>query len=303
MLRSTVYMLLVLTGCGGDADVIDTVVLDEACATDTYGYDTPSDDAIAALERTNCYRNLMGLEPASLEQRLDQAAQAHAEYMVNHGLNHWQDPSHQDYTGEWAWDRAEAAGYGCMNCSIGEVLAQGVSPDGAVDLWMNSVYHRVPFTQHGWTDAGFGSAGAFSAMTIVSPFPESEDRLVAYPVHGQLEVPTSFQSDSEWPDPAPGLSLVGYPVTVTVVSTTYAAASGVNPYDIELLEATFSGPDGDVDHLQLEPASDDSLYYTVCLLPTSALEAGETYEVEVRVAWAGDNEETATTVFTTAAEQ
>ena len=67
--------LLLLTGC----DVIDKLGLGAGpCNTVDYGYDTPSMDAEAALEQTNCYRNLMGLSRGRLHSRLDDAAQAHA---------------------------------------------------------------------------------------------------------------------------------------------------------------------------------------------------------------------------------
>jgi hypothetical protein len=291
---------LLLSACG-DADSVTWVLLDEACGTDAYGYDTPGEDAIAALERTNCYRNLMGLQAASLDARLDQAAQAHADYMQAAGtISHQEVQGSEGFTGEWAWDRAETAGYSCNGCSIGEVVAFGVGAAESVDLWVNSVYHRVPFTGHGWMAGGFGRDGLYTSMTIVSPFPESVDKAVIYPVNGQLEVPTSFDSDTEWPDPAPQHGLVGYPVTVTVSSTTYANLNGSNPFGIQLEDASFVGPDGqEVDHLVLEPDNDQSLHYTLSLLPVHPLEAGATYEVDVRVSWAGDQERSVSSVFTT----
>ena len=301
-MRLVIFMgSLCTSGCVRDSDLLDTVLLEEACGTDDYGYDSPSRDAIEALERTNCYRNLMALEPATLDERLDEAAQAHAEYMASYGLTHQEDASNEGFTGEWAWDRAETAGYSCMGCTIGEVAAEGADPAEAVDSWIDSVYHRVPFSQYGWNDAGFGRSGLFTSMTIVSPFPESVDAVTAYPVHGQLEVPVSFNSDYEWPDPDPDRGLVGYPITFTVASSSYDATSATNPFAIELLSASLTGPDGEVEHLVLEPAEDSSLHYAVCLLPTAPLDEDETYEAQVSLAWAGDQQRDVSAVFTTTA--
>ncbi len=292
---------LFLAACGGaDADMVDTVLLEEACGTEDYGYDSPSADAIEALERANCYRNLMALSQGMLDPSLDQAAQAHADYMaVNGVLTHQESASGEGYTGEWHWDRATAAGYGCSGCAIMEVVAHNLGPAAAVDTWVNSVYHRVPFTMPVWDDAGFGLSGAYSSMTMVAPYPASEERAVIYPVHGQLDVPTTFDSDSESPDPVPSKALVGVPITVTVASAT--ANSSSNPYSISLLSSSLTGPDGDVDTITLEPASDSSLVFMVAMVPSAPLAPDATYEAELEISWAGGSQQLLS-VFTTAAQ-
>jgi hypothetical protein len=304
-MRSLLLVLPLLSACAGDADSVPAVLLDDACGTDSYGYDSPSEDAIAAVERTNCYRNIMGLQAASLDPRLDTAAQAHADYMLaNNVLSHDEQQGASGFTGTWAWDRAAAAGYSCNGCSIGEVVAFGVGPAAAVDIWVDSVYHRVPFTSQSWLAGGFGRAGLYTGMTIVSSYPEVADKAVIYPVNGQIDVPTTFDSDTEWPDPAPGLGLVGYPVTVTVSSTSLAQGNPYNPFGIAVSDVSFLDPDGEpVDHLLLEPDTDNYLYFTVSLLPTSPLQADATYEVDLTITWAGDQQRLVSSVFTTAAAE
>ena len=130
-------------------------------------------------------------------------------------------------------------GVGRLPCGAGpvlvEVVAWGTTPTEAVDLWIGSVYHRIPFTMPYWIDAGFGQTGDFSSMSFVTPSP-TDHAAVVFPAHGQDEVPTSFDSDTEMPDPAPSHGVVGYPVTVTAVADS-VGSDWSNPYDVELVDA------------------------------------------------------------------
>ena len=84
---------------------------DAPCTSDV-GYDGATDDAVAALDRANCSRQVMGLKPGSLDPLLDDATQAHADYMATHGiLDHQEVDGNAGFTGVWVWDRLEAAGY------------------------------------------------------------------------------------------------------------------------------------------------------------------------------------------------
>ena len=68
--------------------------IDESCDTLDPGHSSATDDAIEAIDRTNCYRNLMGIERGMLDADLDDASQIHADYMDRHDtLTHWEDPS------------------------------------------------------------------------------------------------------------------------------------------------------------------------------------------------------------------
>jgi hypothetical protein len=137
-------------------------------------------------------------------------------------------------------------------------------------------------------------------MTFVTEYPALSRSAVLYPADGQADVPTTFDSDSEWPDPAPDQRLVGPPVTLTV-GDVQAASNGENPYGLELVSASLTGPDGDVDFLTLTPENDSWLQTTVALVPTAPLAADADYDVEITVSWGG-SEETVAGRFSTALE-
>lgn len=293
--------LAMLIACDGDKSEATPLSVDDACPeVDDYGDDDASDDAKAAFDRSACYRELLGLNLGELDARLNASAQAHADYMKSKNtLDHQEsDSGNANYTGEWVWDRAEAAGYAfTAGMAMAETLSYGTEPADSVDGWMNSVYHRIPFTMSEWTAVGYGQTGMYSAMTFVTPYPDPQDIAVIYPIDGQIDVPAIFNSDEEWPDPAPDTSMVGPPITVTVGSTS-GTSSYTNPYDLQLDGASLEGPDGEIALIELVPDEDPYLGYAVALVPEEPLEYGATYTAEVSVSWSG-GEETLTATFTT----
>lgn len=295
---SLIFALLALVGCGG-RDKATPVSVDDSCRTLDYGYDNPSEDARAGLDRTNCYRVLMGLSRPELEPSLDLASQHHAEYMAaNDLITHEESRSDEGYTGQWVWDRAEQAGYDWPNNTLmSEVVSFGYGPGAAVDGWMNSVYHRIPFSTPDIVNVGFGQDDRYSAMAFVTEFQSDEPKAVLYPVDGQFDVPARFNSDEEVPDPAPDASYVGPPITVTV-SAGSAPGTDSNPYVLVLRDAKLTGPDGEVELIELTPDNDPYMYYAIALIPAEPLQEGAEYEVEVDVTWV-DGDETLYAAFQT----
>lgn len=274
--------------------------VEDACGTDSYGYGSPSAAAIEALERTNCYRNLMAIELGTLDVDVDRASQAHADYMErNDTLTHYEDPSAPGYTGEWVWDRIETAGFDrAAGQSWAEVVSWGTSPESAVDMWVGSVYHRIPFTMPYWIASGFGQSGDYSAMSFVTPYPDGPRAAVVFPVHGQTDVPPTFDSDTEWPDPAPDHGVVGYPISVTVAAPNIGP-DGANPYNTVLIAATLEDDAGrSLPVIAIDPSGDDHMSVMAAIVPIDPLAAVTTYTATLTVEWDGA-QETFVTTFTT----
>lgn len=286
-------LILLFSAC---TDKTGWLSVDEACTASPDDSATPAQQA---FDRAACYRARLGLDPAALDDAVLAASQAHADYMAEADtLAHEEsDTSNSHYTGEWAWDRVEAAGYRSDGV-VAEVVAEGYSPSEAVDSWVNSVYHRIPFTMPEWTAVGFGQSERFCAMTFLTPFPEGSPAAIIYPADGQSEVPTTFLSDQEYPDPAPDTNAVGSPITVTVGGPD-AEIIGQNRYDLQLVDATLTGPDGDVDVIVLVPDDDPYLFNTLALVPEAPLDAGASYTAAISVTWSS-GEATLSSTFLTA---
>ena len=284
-------------GCASSKD--SNLELGE-CTLDA-GYADPSPQALSALNVSNCYRELMGLKPGSLDPKLDKASLAHAKYMSGEdAIGHQETIGRPGFTGEWVWDRIVEAGYDYRpGTMVLEVVSEGHEPVEAVDSWMNSVYHRKPFTLPAWNAVGFGHSGAYSSMAFSAERPGGIRMAVIYPANGQVGVNPRFDSDSEMPDPAPDHGVVGAPITVTVSDEAIIGPDS-NPYALQLVEAELRRVDGDVvSILTSDPTQDGELKQMAVMLPLDPLEPETQYVATVTVEWSGRTEVLATS-FTTA---
>jgi hypothetical protein len=291
----SLWLGLLASGCAADK-----VATGLPCGTVDLGYASPEEFAVEALDRSNCYRDWMGLEAGILDPLLDDASQSHAEYMAgNEAMTHQQDSGLPGFTGEWVWDRVETAGFDYVpGLGISEVVAHGYGPAAAVDAWVASVYHRIPFTSPYWNSVGFGLSGDFTAMTFITPFPHGARTAVIYPTDGQVDVVPTFDSDWEVPDPAPDRGVVGMPITVTVADDVMEG-DGQNPYNLQLVAGTLIGSDGmEVEVRLSDPSEDSHLYQMALMLPLEPLESRTEYEAVMTIEWNGQSETLNTTFVT-----
>ncbi len=217
----------------------------------------PSQTQRSMVDRANHYRGLTGLPPIHGHRAIHLAAQAHAEYCAEHGLSHYQSPGTPGFIGRPFGDRTRYFGYGWPSS---EVAAMGPTAIGAVDTWINSVYHRLPFMDYRSTELGAGYAGQRWGTSVIDfgmrgwSLP-SERRLVAFPVHNQTDVPTSF-SGNEMPNPLPGQSYpTGYPISLHIIQP--PASSGQRSDGWQLSTASLREATGQaVPAYVLDPATD-----------------------------------------------
>lgn len=256
----------------------------------------PSD--VAAAQKTaaglvEALRAQLGLPTAVQHAALNAAAQGHASFYVAHksaydkkGLSpHDQDPSFgSDFTGKNAGDRVKAAGY--PNPAVVEIMAFTGGAAGAIQGWLDTVYHRLPLVNPRMDAWGWGQAKATGAQTEVIDATQSGPiaaDLVVYPYPGQSGVPSSW-SGNEGPQPPkpPG----GYP-SGPVITARFEPAVQVQSH--ELVDAAGAA----VEHMWLTAANDKYLAgfdaKTVVLYAHKPLAAG-VWTVKLKVQRAGKDE-------------
>ncbi len=306
LLAALSLSLVAGTGCGtwGESPLEDC-----GAAADADTLETPG-KAELATTRLNCYRELMGVPSVALDSRLSAAAEAHAAYLHSHGgLGHTEAPSLEGYTGANPSQRAIAAGYphdpGVG--SIAEVVAfrdGGIDPEFAVDHWMGTVYHRAPLTVPLQEAVGYGQVGIFSVLLVATPWETSSNaadyELAVYPVPEQPGIPQLFDSDREFPDPAPQVGEVGYPISISFLADDYQSDENLYGLFVDA-EATWLRDDRgrDVPVAILEPHSDVNLNRSVFLLADSPLRPHSSYTARISGSVAGQPFDEAWT-FTTA---
>lgn len=107
---------------------------------------------VELLSRINAERRRARRQPLSLNERLDVAAQLHADDMLARSYF-----AHRGPDGKTVRERARLAGYEWS--AIGENLAEGQqSVDEVVEAWMRSPGHRENILDRKYTETGFGLA-------------------------------------------------------------------------------------------------------------------------------------------------
>ena len=110
--------------------------------------------ASGLLSGTNNERTARGLGKLAINSKLNQAAQAKAQDMVN--KDYW---SHNTPSGQEPWVFIDATGY--QYNAAGENLAYGFSTSsGAITGWMNSPGHKANILNTKYTEVGFGIANS-----------------------------------------------------------------------------------------------------------------------------------------------
>jgi hypothetical protein len=136
--------------------------------------------SIGATNHCNYYAMYSGMDPC--------VANPHGEVMTCAG-----------FTGASPGARSKAAGYTLGGG--GEVMAFFNDPQRAVDIWVNSVWHRTPILEPSTHDLGYGSAKACDVIDFGRGMMVPATTLVVYPYDGQTNVAPSFNGANEGPMP------------------------------------------------------------------------------------------------------
>lgn len=236
----------------------------------------PGDAEKIVLDDVNRRRRDAGLAAVGIDPVLSDGARKHAQYLITNdgdpstsGLGaHNEDSSLPGYTPEGA--RAGKAA---------DISHQG--PQGSVDRWMATLYHRIPILNPKLRRIGVGFApggkwGWAGVLNLIEGLDNSAkgSASVRYPASEQKDVPLEFGAEN--PDPVPGgCHGAGYPVTLTFYD--WSTVTGVS--------AVLRGAGGKeiACHLSTpeQPASGFPQQGTICLIPKAHLAPGTTYTVEI----------------------
>jgi tetratricopeptide (TPR) repeat protein len=235
-----------------------------------------------ALNALNVDRAKAHLAPVKLDDRITEGSLSHAYWWLFNlslpevkGLGiHKEVSGSPGFTGYSMRERATTFGY--PPGSMAEDITHRGDPAGAIQDWVDSVYHRFPLMRPDLETIGFGAAsGGGLPIDVMDLGFRSElgdpAQQVAFPADGQVNVPPAFVGN-ELPDPVPpgGKYPVGYPITVNY-----------NPYvDVQVRDWSLTDAAGTpVDAYTLPPSRDAENVYTI--LPKQPLKRGMTYRVHI----------------------
>ena len=287
----TLLIAALLTACGGGSggnasDTSVTPLSPSAALAQLPGAPVATGDtATDGFNWFNYRRAMAGLPVLARNTLLDTAAQGHANYLrVNNTVSHDQTPGAPGFTGAQLLDRLAAAGYKLVTpYAYGEVISSTSDTSGfyQAEQLVAAIYHRFVIFEPVFKEAGTGASTANGGYTYFTCDFAADNgygpgigsgALITYPVAGQTQVPASFLSDNETPDPVPGQNAVGYPIsvhanitgTLTVQSFTVRQHGAASAMTVRLLTH-----DSDSD----TPAS------AAAIIPLAVLSAATTYDV------------------------
>src|SRR5262249_29626800 len=103
------------------------------------------------------------------------------------------------YVGANFWDRMMAAGY--TGSPAFEDMAFMGDGAGAVQQWIDSIWHRTPILSPWVREIGYGNAPGCDTMDFGVGLPTPNDVVATYPYAGQTGVPVDFDGRFEGPPP------------------------------------------------------------------------------------------------------
>ena len=208
----------------GQANLVTTV------ATPTY---VSGSIQLQALNDLNAIRQSLGLGVVNQNTFLDTSSMNHVNYsQLYPTAGHAEVAGNTDFTGVDPSARAKYAGY-VSSYFVGEVIGLSYPTDkngkyiSAINVLMDTVYHRSGILTQWITDIGFGTLTAPNSTTdttFISDFSavnmqhNAPDFTMHYPSNGQNNVKTYMWAET--PDPVPSNPNKGYPVSFTAANGT-----------------------------------------------------------------------------------
>ncbi|MBP1155338.1 MULTISPECIES: S-layer homology domain-containing protein [unclassified Paenibacillus] len=240
------------------------------------------------LHIINHLRSTLGITPLQFNDNLNQAAQAHSNYLEWHGAPtnfHLEIQGDIGFTGGDAGARAIIAGYPSFS-DVGEVISPTGDPVDAANGLIDAPLHRTLLLAPQFREVGIG----ISDTTVITPavnskLERSDNKRVYYPYNGQTGVPASWIA-AEDPNPLepfgrPYGDLVGYPISIN-------SGGGVR---MSLIEGSLTDSGGNpVDFYMLDDHVHSMAGGKIYLIPKAPLGSGMTYTV--RVDYKAENVET-----------
>ncbi len=194
------------------------------------GYD---DNRLAAFNRLNEIRLSAGLGLLAQDTRLDQGAQAHADWEISNDLyQHDEISGTPGFTGEHWWERSARFGYDGHGGE--EVMSSGYSAAAGVNALVNAIYHREAILDFNRVDVGVGwSNGSSSHVTepLVLDMSTPSDGstradgqtaqsstggVIVWPMDGATQVWTHMGGEAPNPVPTADVFQLGTPASITV---------------------------------------------------------------------------------------
>lgn len=227
-------------------------------------------------------RQRAGVAGFQMDTAINTAAQAHADYFSAHvseyqasGLSpHRQNVDWTEgFTGVTVGDRLSAAGAGAGGGGAYEVMAFSNTTGGAIDGWMDTLYHRIPLIHPNATQWGYGEViGGASCQVGDVLYGPAQTTIAKWPASSATGVDLSWNGlESPQPPLPAGESYPSGPVVTVSFGHSVGALSQA--------ALTVKASGAEVPVMSRDPSDDSWLSSTWSLYALDPLTPNTTYVV------------------------
>lgn len=201
MRKFFIVSLILILSFGG---VIPIFSNQTVSATSDFNYTA---EQLEALDYLNSIRAKMGLSEVKLNPYLNESAQNHSDYLNINGAPfksldiHLETEGKLGYTGVSVTERVRATGfYEQSGYSFDEGISSHTGLIAAIDMFLNSAYHRMALIDPNLKEIGFGSS---SGGVVINYYLSTGwySKPVVYPYEGQDNAEVEFIGNHETPNP------------------------------------------------------------------------------------------------------
>jgi len=173
----------------------------------------PFDAALRALNqaRANAHKGApLEIPLVALDAELARGAALHARYLAqNPDLQTAWPGAHEEYAG-----RPGFSAEGALSASR-SLLSYGTTPEGAIEEWLATFYHRLPLLDPGLFGVGFAAEDGVVVADVHSlVLDPARDHVALWPMDDARDVPRAFHPEQPNPVPGSDMAALGFPVSV-----------------------------------------------------------------------------------------
>ena len=253
-----------------------------------------SEDALKALERANYYRWYAGVPPLDMLQSINNAAQAHCECYAAHVDDYGSMSPHSENAswGPPCWGELDQRmmHFGYAGMGFAEVMAFMRNPEGAVDGWIDTLYHRIPYMDASYNSCGYGLAGAgtgwtggnscdtmdFGTVDVDGKTYQGPEIEGIWPPPGATGIRVSFDGMES---PTPIAPPTGWP-SGTIITITWSSGFSAKIHEHEIWKE--GAEDAPLTHVFADSSNDPNIgSNTIAIYANKPLEHGTTYWVHL----------------------
>lgn len=242
-----------------------------------------------ALDKLNSYRKALALPELQINENLSNSALEHAKYLVlNNTFEREEEQGKLNFTAATFEDRLVKFGY---EGKAKEMFCLIDSTEGAVDLFIDTIYHRLKLMDPELKYLGYGSYKQGEKTIHVFDFGYAKDgeinaawEKLVYPLENANDVKIEW-SGLENPDPLPQGTVkpLGYPISILLKDQiTKVLDAKLLDSKGETVDSFIISPENDINNKQLN---------AVIIIPKKILTNDTQYTVNIKVTVGAANTE------------